>query len=158
MHRQTEIELKMSYSSVVKKNMAATYGGGKSGNSTYIVQKASGSAYGPATSAINGNASKHSSLQFNNKYSMKVNPHLLDHGYGATPQTSFDTATSARLNNDNSSHLKGYTSSVDAGITKYYKVSSLSQYVIPCSDRQVRCFGAFSIALNLNRINFRIKR
>lgn len=103
--------------------MAATYGG-KSSNSTYIVQKASGSAYGPATSAINGNASKHSSLQYNNKYSMKVNSHLLDHGYGATPQPSYDTATatSTRLTDD-SSHFKGYTNSVDAGITKYYKVS-----------------------------------
>lgn len=128
----------MSYSSVVKKNMAANYGG-KSSNSTYIVQKASGSAYGPATSAINGNASKHSSLQFNNKYSMKVNSHLLDHGYGATPQTSYDAATSTRLNNDDSSNFKGYTSTVDAGITKYYKVSSLSHaIVIPYSDRQVR--------------------
>lgn len=106
--------------------MAASYGS-KSSNSTYIVQKASGSAYGPATSAINGNASKQSSLQFNNKYSMKVNSHLLDHGYGATPQTSFDAATSTRLNNDDNSHFKGYTSSVDAGITKYYRVSSLSQ-------------------------------
>lgn len=117
-----EIKLKMSYSSAVKKNMAATSYGGKSSNSTYIVQKASGSAYEPATSAINGNASKHSNEQYNNKYSMKVNSHLLDHGYGATPQSSYDSATSMRLNDDNS-HFKGYTSSMDAGITKYYKVS-----------------------------------
>lgn len=103
--------------------MATAYSGGKSSNSTYIVQKASGSAYGTATSAINGNASKHSSLQFNNKYNnMKVNPHLLDHGYGATPQPSYESATSTRLN-DESGPFKGYTSSIDAGITKYYKVS-----------------------------------
>ncbi|XP_055310370.1 transcription factor E2f1 [Sitodiplosis mosellana] len=120
----------MSYSSVVKKNMAAY--GGKSSNSTYIVQKASGSTYGPATSAINGNASKHSSLQYNNKYSMKVNSHLLDHGYGAMPQPSYDTATatttaaaatSTRLSSDDSSHFKSYTNSIDAGITKYYKAT-----------------------------------
>lgn len=119
---EKEKELEMSYSSVVKKNMAAQYGG-KSGNSNYIVQKASGSAYGSATSAINGNASKHSSLQYNNKYSMKVNSHLLDHGYGAAPQTSsYDNTTTTRLN-DESGHFEGYTSSIDAGITKYYKVS-----------------------------------
>lgn len=119
----------MSYSSVVKKNMAATYGV-KSSNSTYIVQKASGSAYGPATSAINGNASKHSSLQYNNKYSMKVNSHLLDHGYGAMPQPSYETAatttvtaTSTRIGSDDSSHFKSFTNTIDAGITKYYKVS-----------------------------------
>lgn len=114
--------MKMSYSSVVKKNMAATYGG-KSSNSTYIVQKASGSTYGAATSAINGNASKHS-IQYNNRYNtnMKVNSHLLDHGYGATPQTSYETATSTRLSDD-TSHFKSYTNQIDAGITKYYKVS-----------------------------------
>lgn len=136
----------MSYSSVVKKNMAASYGGGggsgggssKSSNSTYIVQKASGSTYGPATSAINGNASKHSSIQYGSKYtSMKVNSHLLDHGYGATPQststssssassTSYDNnAVSTRLSSqDDASQFKGYTNSFDGGITKYYKVSA----------------------------------
>lgn len=110
-------------------------GGGKSSNSTYIVQKASGSTYGPATSAINGNASKHSSIQYGNKYtSMKVNSHLLDHGYGATPQsTSYDNnAVSTRLSSqqqqqqqqqDDASQFKGYTNSFDSGITKYYKVS-----------------------------------
>ncbi|XP_031625794.1 transcription factor E2f1 [Contarinia nasturtii] len=113
----------MSYSSVVKKNMAAQYGS-KTSNSNYIVQKASGSAYGSATSAINGNASKHSSLQYNNKYSMKVNSHLLDHGYGAAaPQTSsYDSTMSTRLN-DETSHFEGYTNSIDAGITKYYKAT-----------------------------------
>lgn len=118
----------MSYSSVVKKNMAAAAAySGKSSNSTYIVQKASGNTYGPATSAINGNASKNSNTQYNNRYtSMKVNSHLLDHGYGATPQTtSYDNATSTRLSDD-TSHFKSYTSSIDAGITKYYKVSSLT--------------------------------
>lgn len=138
-HTRNSIE-KMSYSSVVKKNMAASYGGGggggsgsKSSNSTYIVQKASGSAYGPATSAINGNASKHSSIQYGNKFtSMKVNSHLLDHGYGATPQTSSSSsydnnaaAASTRLSSqDDASQFKGYTNSFDAGITKYYKVSA----------------------------------
>lgn len=118
--------------------MAASYGGGgggssssggsKSSNSTYIVQKASGSTYGPATSAINGNASKHSSIQYGNKFtSMKVNSHLLDHGYGATPQSSSydNNAVSTRLSSqDDASQFKGYTNSFDAGITKYYKVSS----------------------------------
>lgn len=116
----------MSYS-VAKKNMATTTAtttyGGKSNNSTYIVQKASGSnAYGTATSAIN--ASKHSNLQqFNNKYGAKVNSHLLDHGYGAAPQTStYDDASSTRFTNDNSGNFKGYTNSTDGSITKYYKV------------------------------------
>lgn len=144
----------MSYSSVVKKNMAATYGG-KSSNSTYIVQKASGSAYGPATSAINGNASKHSSLQYSNKYSMKVNSHLLDHGYGAMPQPSYETAattttaataTSTRLASDDSNHFKSFTNTIDAGITKYYKVSLLMCMEWPCSDRQV-LFGRFVLAV-----------
>lgn len=139
----------MSYSSVVKKSMATSYGGGgggggaggssKSNTSTYIVQKASGSTYGPATSAINGNASKHSSIQYGTKYtSMKVNSHLLDHGYGAAPQstsssssaassTSYDnSAVSTRLSSqDDVSQFKGYTNSFDGGITKYYKVSTL---------------------------------
>lgn len=130
----------MSYSSVVKKNMAMNYGngsgssngGGKTTSSTYIVQKASGSAYGPATSAINGNASKHSSIQYGNKYtSLKVNSHLLDHGYGATPQTSSSSsydnnAANTRLSSqDDASQFKGYTNSFDAGITKYYKVNAL---------------------------------
>lgn len=109
----------MSYSSVVKKNMAATYGN-KSNNSTYIVQKASGSAYGSVTSAINENASK-TNVQYNNKYSMKVNSHLLDHGYGATPQTSYDDMNNTRFNDDSAS-FRGYTQAADAGITKYYKV------------------------------------
>lgn len=111
----------MSYA-VAKKNMASTtYSGGRSSNSKYIVQKASGSnSYGTATSAIN--ASKHSNLQqFNHKYGAKVNSHLLDHGYGAAPQTStYDDANTARSND--SGNFKGYTNSTDGSITKYYKV------------------------------------
>lgn len=112
----------MSYA-VAKKNMASsTYSGGRSSNSKYIVQKASGSnAYGTATSAIN--ASKHSNLQqFNHKYGAKVNSHLLDHGYGAAPQTStYDDANTSRISND-SGNFKCYTNSTDGSITKYYKV------------------------------------
>lgn len=122
----------MSYA-VAKKNMASTtYSGGRSSNSKYIVQKASGSnAYGTATSAIN--ASKHSNIQqFNHKYDAKVNSHLLDHGYGAAPQTStYDDANTSRFSND-SGNFKGYTNSTDGSITKYYKVCYSLFVYFPC--------------------------
>lgn len=140
----------MSYSSVVKKNMAAAYGGGKSSNSTYIVQKASGSTYGPATSAINGNASKHSSTQqYNNRYTnMKVNSHLLDHGYGATPQTSYDSTASARLSGEDTSQFKGFTNSIDAGITKYYKVSTLTESSVSVQQQANMLPCTFAVAFD----------
>lgn len=115
----------MSYSSALKKNATVTYGSGKStANHTYIVQKASGSTYGSATSAINDNR-KLNGVQYSNKFDVKINSHLLDHGYGATPQPTYDPNSSRCSvdNGDASGNFKGYTSSTDAGITKYYKVS-----------------------------------
>lgn len=117
----------MSYT--VKKNVTVAYGSGKAtANQTYIVQKASGSAYGTATSAINETRTVSTKLnsngQYNNKFDMKINSHLLDHGYGATPQPSYDTSSQRCTDGDSSNgNFKGYTNSTDAGITKYYKVS-----------------------------------
>lgn len=45
----------------------------------------------------------------------KISTHLLDHGYGATPQPAF-------VQDD--ADFKGYTKTAEAGITHYYKVSS----------------------------------
>lgn len=113
----------MSYSSVVKKNMASGYG---KANNMYIVQKASGNAYISATSAINECDAKHS-VQFNSKFNAKINTHLLDHGYGASaPQATAayaDQLNDSRLSDDGVASFKGFTHATDAGITKYYKVN-----------------------------------
>lgn len=110
----------MSYSSVVKKNMASAYG--KANNSMYIVQKASGNAYISATSAINECDPKH----FSGKLNGKINTHLLDHGYGAAapspPQSSFDQLDHSRLSDDGFANAKGFTSTDAGKLTKYYKV------------------------------------
>lgn len=111
----------MSYSSVVKKNMASAYG--KANNSMYIVQKASGNAYISATSAINECDPKHFSGKLNGKAS---NTHLLDHGYGAAapspPQSSLDQLDHSRLSDDGFASAKGFTATDAGKLTKYYKV------------------------------------
>lgn len=107
----------MSYSSVVKKN------------SMYIVQKQSGNAYISATSAINEAVPKHSIQISNHKFNSKINTHLLDHGYGATPQTSYDPLDHSRLSDDSVVSYKGFTQAADTGITKYYKVNFTISFV-----------------------------
>lgn len=108
----------MSYSSVVKKN------------NMYIVQKQSGNAYiSSATSAINEAVPKHSIQISNHKFNSKINTHLLDHGYGATPQTSYDPLDHSRLSDDSVVSYKGFTQAADTGITKYYKVNFTISFV-----------------------------
>lgn len=88
-------------------------------STTYIVQKASGSA----TNAYNDYGVTNGSAYHANKYEMqtpKINSHLLDHGYGATPQPSFN----GNSNSDETPGAKGaYPKPTDAVITSYYKVS-----------------------------------
>lgn len=108
----------MSYSSVVKKN------------NMYIVQKQSGNAYiSSATSAINEAEPKRCIQISNNKFNSKINTHLLDHGYGATPQTSYDPLDHSRLSDDSVVSYKGFTQAADTGITKYYKVNLSFHFV-----------------------------
>lgn len=80
----------------------------KSGNSntssTYVA-----SDYLNTTNIVNGGI----------KYDMQTTPskistHLLDHGYGATPQPNYATDDTG---------FKGYTKSAEMGITNYYKVN-----------------------------------
>lgn len=80
--------------------------------SSYTVQKAGSSSAGTyvASDYITGNGTV--------KYEMestpsKISTHLLDHGYGATPQPAYASDETA---------LKGCTKSADSGITNYYKV------------------------------------
>lgn len=89
-------------------------------STTYIVQKPSGSTANAYTEYGVTNGTTYNT----NKYEMqapKINSHLLDHGYGATPQPSFDSNS----NSDDTSGIKGgLPKSSDAVITSYYKVSS----------------------------------
>lgn len=105
---------------VSAKKMAEYKESGKQ-STTYIVQKASGSAANAYTDY--GNTVTNGSTYNSNKYEMqtpKINSHLLDHGYGATPQPSFN----GNSNSDETSGAKGgYPKSSDAVITSYYKVS-----------------------------------
>lgn len=81
---------------------------GPTTTTTYIVQKLSGSSTTNCTYVTSNDVPTQS---------IKINTHLLDHGYGATPQPSFNVS-----NNDDSTGFKGYTKSSDGGITSYYKV------------------------------------
>lgn len=94
-------------------------------STTYIVQKPSGSA---ANAYIDYGVTNGTTYSSTNKYEMqtpKINSHLLDHGYGATPQPSFNGNSNA----DESTGIKGsaYPKSSDAVITSYYKVSHFVQ-------------------------------
>lgn len=104
---------------VSAKKMADYKESGKQ-STTYIVQKPSGST---ANAYTNDYGATNGSTYHTNKYEMqtpKINSHLLDHGYGATPQPSFN----GNSNSDETSSTKGgYPKSSDAVITSYYKVS-----------------------------------
>lgn len=96
-------------------------------STTYFVQKASGNQVGGACADY---ATTNGPTYNTNKYELqtpKINSHLLDHGYGATPQPTFNgnsntdgTTTAAKI---------GYTKSSDPVITSYYKVSRMPALV-----------------------------
>lgn len=104
-------------------------------STTYIVQKPSGSAANAYTDYGVTNGTTYGT----NKYEMptpKINSHLLDHGYGATPQPSFNGSS----NSDESTGIKGsgggsYPKSSDAVITSYYKVSHFVQRDLLCRQQ-----------------------
>lgn len=83
----------------------------------YVSQKASSSATTTYVAAdyLNGDVADNelATIKCETSTPSKVSTHLLDHGYGATPQPTFaqDDAGS-----------KGYTKAAEAGITHYYKV------------------------------------
>lgn len=82
-------------------------------NNSFIVQKAGSSTSTYVTSDYNaGNSTVKYDLQ---STPSKISTHLLDHGYGATPQPTYTP-------NGDETGFKGYTKSADCGITNYYKV------------------------------------
>lgn len=96
----------VKYAPSISKKMTTT---------TYYVQK-SGVSGIVANSSINTYGA--STASGYNKIDSKVNSHLLDHGYGATPQPSYSNS-----NSSDDSGFKSYTKAMDGGITSYYKVS-----------------------------------
>lgn len=80
-------------------------------NSSFVGQKAGGSTSSTYVSSDYTNSN--SSFKYDATPS-KINSHLLDHGYGATPQPTFSSAS-------DETGFKGYTKSADFGITSYYK-------------------------------------
>lgn len=125
---QTEDNNEVRYAPSVSKKMTTT---------TYYVQKSSGgivgsnspiNTYGTATSAATSDYNKLNYATRTNDLQMtstKINSHLLDHGYGATPQPSYSNSS----NNSDDSGLKSYTRTTDGGITSYYKVSKPFQLI-----------------------------
>lgn len=90
-------------------------------NSPYTAQKASGSAITTFADSDLLNVGEDndvaaSTIKFEPTTPSKISTHLLDHGYGATPQPTYA---------QDDASFKGYTKTADAGITHYYKVSSL---------------------------------
>lgn len=82
--------------------------------SSYTVQKAGGSSSAStyvASDYIAGNGAVKLEME---STPSKISTHLLDHGYGATPQPAYGSDETA---------FKGCTKSADSGITNYYKVS-----------------------------------
>lgn len=100
----------LKYSASTGKKMATL-------TSAYGTQKAGSSvttAY-VASDYLNGGAdivAATAAIKFEPTTPSKISTHLLDHGYGATPQPAYPDEAG----------FKGYTKSADAGITHYYKV------------------------------------
>lgn len=113
----------VKYASPISKKMTTTtYYVQKSGV-TGIVGSSPINTYGASTASdynkINY-ATKSNDLQMS---STKINSHLLDHGYGATPQPSFSNS-----NSSDDPGCKNFTRTTDGGITSYYKVSIVNGY------------------------------
>lgn len=103
---------------VSAKKMAEYKESGKQ-STTYIVQKPSSSAANAYTDYSVTNGSTYNSTSKYEMQTPKINSHLLDHGYGATPQPSFNGNTP-----DETAAMKGvHPKTSDAVITSYYKVS-----------------------------------
>lgn len=104
-------------------NKMADYKESGKQSTTYIVQKPS-MANTYTQYGVTGGSTYNS-----NKFEMqtpKINSHLLDHGYGATPQPSFN----GNSNTDETSGMKSFSKSTDAVITSYYKVSGFVNSIV----------------------------
>lgn len=105
--------------SISKKMTTATYYVQKSSVSG-IVNNSPINTYGASTASDYNKINYATKSNDSQMSSTKINSHLLDHGYGATPQPSYSTSS----NNSDDPGFKSYTRTTDGGITSYYKVST----------------------------------